>query len=126
MTGETASPESNGGPKLAQPPPPGILVPVPTFFARKTAATYDPVTLPLDLEAQTGHAVYLAQAGIVGLVLLGSTGEAVYLRETERFSKIPTYPVLSLLFFTRNAWKSRHLSANLWILFVSKRDHLRC
>jgi hypothetical protein len=92
MAGEVPPAEPNGAPRLAQPPPPGILVPVPTFFARKTAANYDPVALPLDLDAQTGHAVYLAQAGIVGLVLLGSTGEAVYLRETERFSEFGRLP----------------------------------
>lgn len=78
--------ESTPAEKLpASPPPRGILVPVPTFFTRRTAANYDPVVLPLDLEAQAGHALYLARAGIVGLVLLGSTGEAVHLRDRERF-----------------------------------------
>lgn len=64
----------------SQPPPAGIYVPSPTFFARSTS----PAALPLDLDTQVAHSVYLARAGIRGLVLLGSTGEAIHLREPER------------------------------------------
>ena len=67
-------------PAPSQPPPPGIYVPTPTFFAPGT-----PLTNPaLDLEAQVSHALYLARSGIRGLVLLGSTGEAIHLRTPER------------------------------------------
>ncbi|KAI0395437.1 dihydrodipicolinate synthase [Xylariaceae sp. FL0594] len=69
---------------MATPPPPGIYVPVPTFFAGKKAANYDPACAPLDVETQVAHALYLARAGIKGLVILGSTGEAVHLTNKER------------------------------------------
>jgi 2-keto-3-deoxy-L-rhamnonate aldolase len=36
------------------------------------------------LATQAAHAVFLARAGIRGLVLLGSTGEAVHLTSSER------------------------------------------
>ncbi|KAI5467188.1 hypothetical protein BGZ63DRAFT_370571 [Mariannaea sp. PMI_226] len=69
---------------MASPPPAGIYVPVPTFFASKTASTYNPITPPLDIEAQGAHAVYLAKSGIKGVVVLGTTGEAVYLHPRDR------------------------------------------
>lgn len=68
----------------SQPPPAGVYVPVPTFFASKSAQNYDPISPPADIDAQVGHSVYLAKAGIRGLVILGSTGEAVHLRADER------------------------------------------
>lgn len=67
-------------------PPRGVWVPVPTLFHSPS----DPVQkteshqLPLNLQAQVGHAVQLAKDGITGLVLLGSSGEAVHLTRTER------------------------------------------
>jgi 2-keto-3-deoxy-L-rhamnonate aldolase len=67
------------------PPPPGIHVPVPTFFSPSTSSTQQP---PLDIQTQCDHAVALAKAGIVGLVLLGSTGEAIHLSRSERSSVI--------------------------------------
>ncbi|KAI4173766.1 MAG: hypothetical protein LQ343_002769 [Gyalolechia ehrenbergii] len=66
---------------MASPPPPGIYVPVPTFFRKASA---DEPTHPLDLETQTKHALHLASNGIKGLVLLGSTGEAIAITEDER------------------------------------------
>ncbi|KAI1394310.1 aldolase [Hypoxylon trugodes] len=65
-------------------PPPGIYVPVPTFFASRKAANYDPVASPVDIDTQIAHSLYLARAGIKGLVILGSTGEAVHLTNAER------------------------------------------
>ena len=65
-------------------PPAGIYVPIPTFFAKRSAAAYNPITPPLDLETQGAHAVYLAKAGIKGLVVLGSTGEAVHIHPRDR------------------------------------------
>ncbi|KAI1812537.1 dihydrodipicolinate synthase [Poronia punctata] len=66
-------------------PPPGIYVPVPTFFAGKKAANYNAAASPLDVDTQVAHSLYLARAGIKGLVILGSTGEAVHLTNKERF-----------------------------------------
>ncbi|KAH9906971.1 aldolase [Xylariomycetidae sp. FL2044] len=70
---------------MAAPPPPGIYVPVPTFFVGKKTATYNPTATPLDIDTQVAHSLYLARAGIRGLVILGSTGEAIHLTNKERF-----------------------------------------
>ncbi|RYP83824.1 hypothetical protein DL770_005294 [Monosporascus sp. CRB-9-2] len=70
---------------MASPPPKGIHVPVPTFFVGKQAATYNEIAAPLDVETQIKHSLYLARAGIKGLVILGSTGEAIHLTNKERF-----------------------------------------
>lgn len=69
---------------IASPPPQGIYVPVPTFFAQTSASNYDPINPPLDLETQTKHSVFLAKGGVKGLVILGSTGEAIHLTNQER------------------------------------------
>jgi 2-keto-3-deoxy-L-rhamnonate aldolase len=66
-------------------PPPGVYVPVPTFFVSRTAANYNPTAAPLDLATQAAHSLHLAKSGIRGLVILGSTGEAVHLTNKERF-----------------------------------------
>ncbi|KAI9779050.1 MAG: hypothetical protein M1839_007716 [Geoglossum umbratile] len=66
---------------MATPPPPGIYVPVPTFFL--TSASQ-----PLDLSAQSSHALHLANSHITGLVLLGSMGEAVHLTNLERVTVV--------------------------------------
>ncbi|KAL2263971.1 hypothetical protein VTK26DRAFT_3965 [Humicola hyalothermophila] len=67
-------------------PPKGVFVPSPTFFQPTTTAS-DP-TAPcepaLDIPTQIAHSVFLARAGITGIVLLGSTGEAVHLSRRER------------------------------------------
>lgn len=70
---------------MASPPPAGVYVPVPTFFVSKKAANYSPTSAPLDLETQAAHSLHLAKSGITGLVVLGSTGEAVHLSNKERF-----------------------------------------
>jgi len=70
---------------MASPPPPGVYVPVPTFFVSRKAANYNPIAAPLDLEAQAAHSIHLAKSGITGLVVLGSTGEAIHLSNKERF-----------------------------------------
>ncbi|KAI9843773.1 MAG: hypothetical protein M1837_006134 [Sclerophora amabilis] len=54
----------------------GIYAPTLTFF--------DPVTEDLDLPDIRRHAVRLATAGLVGLVTMGSNGEAVHLDREER------------------------------------------
>ncbi|EKG18476.1 hypothetical protein MPH_04278 [Macrophomina phaseolina MS6] len=88
-------------------PPKGIYVPVPTFFAPKTAATYNPTNPPVDVDTQSAHALYLARAGIRGLVILGSTGEAVHITNAERRALLsgvraaltengfPDYPIIA-------------------------------
>ena len=63
-------------------PPPGIYVPVPTFFASGPSTTT--ITPAYDAPTQVAHSVYLARAGIKGLVILGSTGEAVHLHPRDR------------------------------------------
>jgi 2-keto-3-deoxy-L-rhamnonate aldolase len=77
-------------------PPPGVFVPVPTFFKStdsssasssvdyskyKAAAVGRPA---LDLEAQSKHTLFLASNGIHGITYLGSTGEANHLNRAER------------------------------------------
>ncbi|KAF2140077.1 uncharacterized protein K452DRAFT_231233 [Aplosporella prunicola CBS 121167] len=93
---------------VASTPPRGIFVPVPTFFAPTTASsTHDIATPPLAIATQSEHAVYLAKSGIKGLVLLGSTGEAVHITAAERKAMIsgvraaldsagfPNYPLMA-------------------------------
>ena len=70
---------------MASPPPAGVYVPVPTFFVSKSAANYSPIAAPLDLATQAAHSIHLAKSGITGLVILGSTGEAINLTNKERF-----------------------------------------
>lgn len=54
----------------------GIYAPTMTFF--------DPSTEDLDIPTIKRHAVRLAKAGLVGLVTMGSNGEAVHLTPAER------------------------------------------
>jgi len=54
----------------------GIWAPTMTFF--------DPETEDLDIPVIKKHAVRLAQAGLVGLVTMGSNGEAVHLTREEK------------------------------------------
>ncbi|RQM05295.1 hypothetical protein DH86_00001829, partial [Scytalidium sp. 3C] len=67
------------------PPPAGVYVPVPTFFVGKSHANYNAASAPLDPAAQAAHAIHLAKSGIKGLIVLGSTGEAVALSDKERY-----------------------------------------
>lgn len=66
-------------------PPPGVYVPVPTFFVSRSASNYSPIAAPYDAATQAAHSLHLARSGITGLVVLGSTGEAVHLTNAERF-----------------------------------------
>lgn len=68
----------------ATPPPKGIYVPVPTFFVSQSATNYNSSAPPLDLTTQAKHAIHLAKCGIRGLVVLGSTGEAIMITNSER------------------------------------------
>src|SRR6186713_413607 len=89
---------------MAAVPPPGVFVPVPTFFKPST----DPKRqAEVDIDAQSAHSIHLAKNGIRGLVLLGSTGEAVHLSRSERYDLIssvrnaltnagfPDYPIMA-------------------------------
>ena len=69
---------------MSSPPPKGIYVPVPTFFASKKTANYNATTPPVDVETQVAQAVYLAKNGIKGVVVLGTTGEAVHIHPRDR------------------------------------------
>ncbi|KAJ6258301.1 hypothetical protein Dda_6340 [Drechslerella dactyloides] len=69
----------------AVPPPDGVYVPVPTFFKRIDRTAYKQ---PQDLDAQTEHTLFLAEAGITGLILCGSTGESVHMSRAEQVELI--------------------------------------
>lgn len=69
---------------MSSPPPAGIYVPVPTFFAKEGTTSYDPVSPSLDLETQSKHSLFLVKGGVRGLVILGTTGEAVHITSKER------------------------------------------
>ncbi|KZL82447.1 dihydrodipicolinate synthetase [Colletotrichum incanum] len=87
-------------------PPTGVFVPVPTFFhsASASAGSLQP---KVDIDTQIEHSVYLAKNGIRGLVLLGSTGEAIHLTKAERHDLVagvkkgleeagfPDYPIMA-------------------------------
>lgn len=66
----------NGHATARRPLLPGIYAPTMTFF--------DPDTEDLDIAAIKKHSVRLAQAGLVGLVTMGSNGEAVHLTRDEK------------------------------------------
>lgn len=61
-------------------PPRGVFVPAPTFFTGQN----------IDLDTQSRHAIYLADNGIKGIVLLGSTGEGVHIHPKERKTILAT------------------------------------
>ncbi|KAF7563379.1 hypothetical protein G7046_g737 [Stylonectria norvegica] len=87
-------------------PPDGIFVPSPTFFVSRSAST-NSIQPPVDVAAQITHSVHLAKSGITGLVLLGSTGEAIHLSRQERYDLLdgvrkgldqagfPNYPIMA-------------------------------
>jgi 2-keto-3-deoxy-L-rhamnonate aldolase len=88
-------------------PPSGVYVPVPTFFLPKSSPQYTSTSTPLDPATQSAHSLHLARNGITGLVVLGSTGEAVHLSNPERTSVLknirqtfesngfPDYPLIA-------------------------------
>lgn len=65
-------------------PPKGVWVPSPTFFTRSSPSPFSPTQPAVDYHTQTAHTLFLARAGITGVVLLGSTGEAMHLSRSER------------------------------------------
>lgn len=67
---------TNGYTSTRRPLIPGIYAPTMTFF--------DPETEDLDIPTIKRHAVRLAEAGLVGLVTMGSNGEAVHLSPAEK------------------------------------------
>ncbi|OIW32749.1 aldolase [Coniochaeta ligniaria NRRL 30616] len=89
-------------------PPPGVYVPVPTFYRSSAEAkSAGQLQAKVDVETQVNHSVFLAKAGIKGLVLLGSTGEAIHLNRAERLELVsgvrrglddagfPDYPIMA-------------------------------
>lgn len=73
-----ASNGANGRSTTPRPLLPGIYAPTMTFF--------DPETEELDIASVKKHAVRLAEAGLVGLVTMGSNGEAVHLSHAEKIA----------------------------------------
>jgi L-threo-3-deoxy-hexylosonate aldolase len=67
---------TNGHASTRRPLLPGIYAPTMTFF--------DPETEDLDISSIKRHAIRLAEAGLVGLVTMGSNGEAVHLSAAEK------------------------------------------
>lgn len=59
--------------------PPGVYVPMPTFFLAEPADEQ-----PVDLDTVARHVKFLATSGVQGVVCMGSTGEAVHLTNEER------------------------------------------
>lgn len=64
-------------------PPPGVHVPVPTFFKAETLSALSQ-RAQVDVQTQVAHALHMARNGVHGIVLLGSTGEAIHLSRAER------------------------------------------
>ncbi|KAI0897044.1 dihydrodipicolinate synthetase family protein [Annulohypoxylon nitens] len=65
----------------SRPLPDGVYVPTVAFFKENDE---------IDVEATQRHAVHLAEAGVAGLVVHGSNGEAVHLSQDERSLVIKT------------------------------------
>ncbi|KAF1958403.1 dihydrodipicolinate synthetase-like protein [Byssothecium circinans] len=76
MTSGSATNGTNGATKERTPLRAGIYSPTMTFF--------DPETEEVDIPTVKKHAVRLAEAGLVGLVTMGSNGEAVHLNRAEK------------------------------------------
>lgn len=86
-------------------PPTGVFVPVPTFF--KAQSESKSVQAAVDVETQIQHSIFLAKNGVRGLVLLGSTGEAIHMSRQERIDLVsgvrkgltdagfPDYPIMA-------------------------------
>lgn len=64
----------------ANPPTPGVYTPSPTFFKKNGKTGREEV----DIETQVKHTIFLADNGIKGVVLLGSTGEMIHMTRKER------------------------------------------
>ncbi|KAK4994586.1 hypothetical protein LTR66_005422, partial [Elasticomyces elasticus] len=75
-------------PSSSNPPPHGIYVPVPTFFKDDKSFIESYSSPPLDLETQAEHSLFLVRGGVKGLVILGSTGEAIHVSDKERIDLI--------------------------------------
>lgn len=67
-------------------PPTGVFVPVPTFF--KPQSESKSLQPAVDVETQVQHSIFLAKNGVRGLVLLGSTGEAIHMSRQERIDLV--------------------------------------
>lgn len=74
----TLSSGVNGHTAPRRPLLPGIYAPTMTFF--------DPETEDLDIPSIKKHAIRLVKAGLVGLVTMGSNGEAVHLSSEEKIA----------------------------------------
>ena len=57
---------------------------MPTFFVSEDSSDYNASSPPLDTKTQSEHSLFLVRGGIRGLVILGSTGEAIFIKPKER------------------------------------------
>lgn len=85
----------------------GVYVPSPTFFKEQGPSASGSLQPAVDAETQAAHTVHLAKSGVTGVVLMGSTGEAVHMSAGERSSIIsgvragldeagfPDYPIMA-------------------------------
>ncbi|KAK0610767.1 hypothetical protein B0T14DRAFT_606985 [Immersiella caudata] len=71
-------------------PPKGVFVPSPTFFLplSSSSSSSTPYQPTVDIATQVAYSVFLARSGITGIVLLGSTGEAIHLSSSERIDLV--------------------------------------
>lgn len=58
---------------------------MPTFFKPTSSST---LQAEVDVETQVQHSIFLVKNGVRGLVLLGSTGEAIHMSRQERIDVV--------------------------------------
>lgn len=87
-------------------PADGVWVPTTTFFS-KPSDNESSSLATVDTESQIAQSIFLAKSGVAGLVLLGSTGEAIHLSRSERINVIksvkdglikagyPSFPIMA-------------------------------
>ncbi|KAF3491957.1 dihydrodipicolinate synthase [Arthroderma uncinatum] len=75
----------NMGRSSLQPVTRGVRTLTPGFYV-PTVCFFEPVTEDVDLTTTSKHAIRLAQAGVTGITVHGSNGEAIHLSSQERNS----------------------------------------
>ncbi|GAB1310735.1 Dihydrodipicolinate synthase [Madurella fahalii] len=92
MTGTSTpiTPTSHSHPSLdtPRPLPKGVYVPMLAFFTPSSSSSFSPASNEIDIPATQRHTARLLAAGVAGLVVHGSNGEAVHLSRRERRAAI--------------------------------------
>lgn len=83
-TTPTHQADTHQHPQPPAPLPRGVYVPMPAFFAPSTASPSSAPDDSIDVPATQRHTARLLAAGVSGLVVHGSNGEAVHLSRAER------------------------------------------